>query len=73
MLREANNLAGRFQSLRRKHRKLETEIETETARPAPDSARLRKLKALKLQTRDQIQRIARILQPSGKIRVAHPI
>ncbi len=73
MLREAKNLAGRFQSLRRKHMKLETQIEQEAARPAPDSLRLRTLKTLKLRTRDQMQRIKAMLQPSGKVRVAHPI
>ena len=34
MLRETKNLAGRFQSLRRKHMKLEAEIEQEAAREA---------------------------------------
>jgi hypothetical protein len=73
MLREAKSLAGRFQSLRRKHQKLETEIEQEAARPVPDSLRLRTLKALKLKTRDQMQRIHTMLRPSGRVRVAHPI
>lgn len=72
MLREVKNLAGRFQSLRRKHMRLETQIEQEAARPAPDSLRLRALKVIKLRTRDQMQRIRVILQPSGKVRVAHP-
>ena len=73
MLREAKNLAGRFQSLRRKHQKLETEIEQEAARPAPDSLRLRALRALKLKTRNQMDRIHAMLRPSGRIRVAHPM
>ena len=71
MLREVKNLTGRFQSLRRKHSKLETEIKQEAARPVPDSLRLRTLKALKLKTRDQMQRIQMMLKPSGKARVAH--
>ncbi len=73
MLREAKNLAGRFQALRRKHQKLETEIEQEVARPGPDNLRLRALKALKLKTRDQMQRIHAMLRVNGKVRVAHPI
>ncbi len=64
MLLRAKNLAGRFQSLRRKHLKLETEIEREAARPAPDSLRLRALKVVRLRTRDQMQRIRVMLQPS---------
>lgn len=73
MLREAKNLTGRLQSLRRKHVELETEISQETARPAPDGLRLRALKRVKLHTRDQIERIRRMLTPSGRARVAHPI
>lgn len=70
MLREAQNLAGRLQSLRRKHLKLEAEISHEATRPVPDGVRLRALKRIKLQTMDQIERIRRMLAPSGRIKAA---
>ena len=43
-----------IESLREQHRSLDAELEEESHRPAPDSARITELKREKLRIKDQI-------------------
>ena len=51
------NVEPRLRSLAKKHHDLETRIEREAHRPAPDQARLSILKKEKLRIREEISRL----------------
>ena len=51
-------LEQRIQSLRKRHAELDLQILAETARPAPDTVRLHQLKSEKLNTKDEMFRLA---------------
>jgi hypothetical protein len=55
----------RLNALRRQHRSLETQIEEEEKRPAPDAMHVRTLKKFKLRLRDEINRIEGALDLGG--------
>lgn len=56
----------RLNALRRQHQSLETQIEEEEKRPAPDAMHVRTLKKFKLRLRDEINRIERNLESGGR-------
>ncbi len=51
-------LAQRIESLRKRHAEIDLKIVTESSRPMPDQAKLRRLKALKLTLKDDMNRLA---------------
>ncbi len=50
-------IAARLTSLEEKHHGLETKIDQEFHRPAPDQSKLRSLKIAKLRIREEMQRL----------------
>lgn len=50
-------LAQRIETLRKRHSEIDLMILAETARPAPDTVRLHRLKSEKLSMKDEISRL----------------
>ncbi|MEQ9693213.1 YdcH family protein [Shimia sp. SDUM112013] len=62
LLQRAASLSSHVTSLRKRHRKLDSEIMQEHTRPAPDHAKLRWLKARRLVLRDQLRHYESLLK-----------
>ncbi len=51
------SLTGRIEELSNRHRRLDTEIESEQKRPAADALRLSELKRQKLRIKEELQQL----------------
>ncbi len=51
------SMTGRIEELNNRHRRLDTQIETEQKRPAADALRLSELKRKKLRIKEELQHL----------------
>ena len=61
-------LIVRFETLRSRHRRLEDRIRRESAKPAPDTLQLQRLKRLRLRAKENMEELAgviRLLRPAA--------
>ena len=66
-------LIARFKTLRARHRQLDEEVQRETAKPAPDTLLLQRLKRLRLRAKEDMEAMAgvvRLVEPDPAKRVA---
>ncbi len=65
-MNRAKGLIARFKTLRMRHRQLDEEVKRETAKPAPDTLLLQRLKRLRLRAKEDMEAMAgvvRLLEP----------
>ena len=61
-------LTIRFETLRTRHRQLDDQIRRESAKPAPDTLLLQRLKRLRLRAKENMEEVAgvmRLLRPAA--------
>ena len=63
---KSQRIKARIGALRSRHTALDSSLESELGRPAPDSERVQMLKRMKLRTKDEIQAALGLLRTLGR-------